>query len=243
MRLIDTFKLVVWEVFNPLLLRAKKRKRYPFNGAFLGLNLGCGMDNPRKWLGVDGGVYVLLQKVPTPVLKLVSKLMDTQKTYSREEYIQKIRNANVLHHELDYGIPFDDNTIPAVFSSHLFEHITKKDADRLLHECFRVLKPGGIIRVVVPSLDVEVERIRNAIRSYDSGDPSSIQPWVTSNVVGYTNKYANHRWMYNFPELSDALRRAGFVEITEQKFKEGRMPDVERLDTRGGIFAEAVKPV
>src|SRR5436190_10746610 len=118
MRLIDTLKLVVWEVFNPLVLRAKKGKRYPFNGANLGLNLGCGMDNPRKWLGVDGGVYVLLQKAPTPVLKLVSKFMSTRKTYSRGEYIQKIRNANVLHHELDYGIPFDDDTIPAIFSSH-----------------------------------------------------------------------------------------------------------------------------
>jgi len=242
MRVLDIFKLVAWEVVNPLLLQAKKRKRYVFNGSYAGINLGCGYDNPSNWLGIDGGVYVLLQKAPTPILRFLSKFTKTQKKYSREEYLQKIRGSNVLHHELDYGIPFDDDKIPAIFSSHFFEHITQMDANRLLHECFRVLKPGGIIRLVVPSLDAEVGRIRQAITQYEAGDISGIQPFVTSDIVGYTNKYGHHRWMYNFAEMRDALRRAGFVQISEEKFREGRIPDVEKLDTRVGIFVEASKP-
>ena len=242
MKLLDIFKLVAWEVVNPLLLHAKKQRRYVFNGSYIGINLGCGMDNPSKWLGIDGGVYVLLQKVPVPILKLVSRFTETQKKYSVEEYIQKIRGGDFLHHELDYGIPFDDNCIPAIFSSHFFEHITQMDANRLLRECFRVLKPGGTIRVVVPSLDEEVARIRQAVRQYEAGDVSAIQAFVTSNGVGYTNKYDNHRWMYNFAEMREALRRAGFVQITEVRFRQGRIPEVEKLDTRGGIFVEASKP-
>jgi len=124
MKALDIFKLVAWEVVNPLLLQAKKRKRYVFNGSYAGINLGCGYDNPSNWLGIDGGVYVLLQKAPTPILRFLSKFTKTQKKYSREEYLQKILGSKVLHYELDYGIPFDDNRIPAIFSSHFFEHIT-----------------------------------------------------------------------------------------------------------------------
>ncbi len=59
----------------------------------------------------------------------------------------------VIQHNLHLGIPFPDNSFEMVYHSHLLEHFLKQDAAKFLIECFRVLKPGEIIRIAVPDLE------------------------------------------------------------------------------------------
>lgn len=59
-----------------------------------------------------------------------------------------VKEANILK-----GIPHPDNSFDVVYHSHLFEHLPRAQALHFIKECFRVLKPGGIIRVVVPDLE------------------------------------------------------------------------------------------
>ena len=55
--------------------------------------------------------------------------------------------------DISSGLPFEDGQFDAVYHSHVLEHL-KPDAGRaLLVECLRVLKPGGVVRVVVPDLE------------------------------------------------------------------------------------------
>ncbi|HEY5914829.1 MAG TPA: methyltransferase domain-containing protein [Verrucomicrobiae bacterium] len=49
--------------------------------------------------------------------------------------------------------PFPDGCFDAVYSSHTLEHFTLATAETLLKECFRVMKPGAVIRTVVPDLE------------------------------------------------------------------------------------------
>ncbi len=56
--------------------------------------------------------------------------------------------ANLLN-----GIPFPDESFDVVYHSQVLEHIPKEKACNFIKECFRVLKPEGIIRVVVPDLE------------------------------------------------------------------------------------------
>lgn len=62
-------------------------------------------------------------------------------------------SPQVLPYNLLKGIPFNDNFFEAVYHSHLLEHFTKNKALNFMQECFRVLKPGCIIRIVVPDLE------------------------------------------------------------------------------------------
>lgn len=62
-------------------------------------------------------------------------------------------SLNVKSHNLLEGIPYPDESADVVYHSHLLEHLTKPDAYLFMQECFRVLKPGGVIRVVVPDLE------------------------------------------------------------------------------------------
>src|SRR5579884_1880181 len=56
-------------------------------------------------------------------------------------------------HDLGNGIPLPDQSADVVYHSHVLEHFERKDAQQFLKDCYRVLKPNGIIRVVVPDLE------------------------------------------------------------------------------------------
>src|SRR5688500_9331560 len=69
----------------------------------------------------------------------------------------------VIGHNLLNGIPFNDNTFEVVYHSHVIEHFTKRDGKKFLTECYRVLKPEGIIRVAIPDLQKIVEQYQNIL--------------------------------------------------------------------------------
>ena len=59
-----------------------------------------------------------------------------------------VKSVNLLK-----GFPFDNDSFDVVYSSHVLEHFTKEQAKTLLAEARRVLKPGGVLRIVVPDLE------------------------------------------------------------------------------------------
>lgn len=59
-----------------------------------------------------------------------------------------VRQANLLA-----PLPFSDSTVGVVYSSHFLEHVPRAAVAGVLTECFRVLKPGGVLRFVLPDLE------------------------------------------------------------------------------------------
>ena len=62
-------------------------------------------------------------------------------------------SEHVIPHNLLQGIPFPDESFDLVYHSHVLEHFSKEDGRKLIEECFRVLKPGGVIRIAIPNLE------------------------------------------------------------------------------------------
>jgi hypothetical protein len=54
-----------------------------------------------------------------------------------------------------------------VYSSHFLEHIPFNQVPSFLKECYRVLKPGGVIRLVLPDFE---EMCREYLTQLDGGD-------------------------------------------------------------------------
>ena len=50
------------------------------------------------------------------------------------------------------GIPFPDNSLDFVWSSHFMEHLTNAEAKALFHDIYRVLKIGGITQHILPHI-------------------------------------------------------------------------------------------
>jgi predicted SAM-dependent methyltransferase len=59
----------------------------------------------------------------------------------------------VIKHDLREKLPFGDSSFSVVYHSHVLEHLPRRAAPGFIRECHRVLKPGGILRVVVPDLE------------------------------------------------------------------------------------------
>jgi predicted SAM-dependent methyltransferase len=55
--------------------------------------------------------------------------------------------------DLRKGIPLLNETAEIVYASHVLEHFSRADGRHFIEECHRILKPGGIIRIVVPDLE------------------------------------------------------------------------------------------
>lgn len=61
-------------------------------------------------------------------------------------------SPEVRHLDVRKGLPLADGAADACFSSHVIEHLTPEAAGSFLAEQTRVLKPGGILRIVCPDL-------------------------------------------------------------------------------------------
>ena len=59
-----------------------------------------------------------------------------------------IKRVNILT-----GLPFNDNSIDAAYSSHFLEHLNRQDGSDFINEIYRILKKDGIVRIVVPDLE------------------------------------------------------------------------------------------
>ncbi len=62
-------------------------------------------------------------------------------------------HAAVTKCNVTNGLPFAADHFEAVYHSHLLEHLTPEQGKRLNDECFRVLQPGGVLRIVIPDLE------------------------------------------------------------------------------------------
>jgi len=139
------------------------------------------------------------------------------------------------------GIPFADNSAAAVFHEHLFEHIPLEAGLVLMDETFRVLRPGGVLRVGVPDAG-------ELLRSYvgDGTYLEAIHPGRPTRLLGAQELFYWHRHttMYDEETLALTFRAGGFPEPQTREFGDSNLavaPDTERRRAET-LYMEAVKP-
>lgn len=79
-------------------------------------------------------------------------------------------DANVMAVDINGGLPFSAEFAAICYSSHVLEHLDKAGACNLISECFRVLKRGGVIRLVLPDLEALVREYLRVLDAVTSGD-------------------------------------------------------------------------
>jgi len=198
------------------------------------INLGCGLTVASGWINIDGSLNSLFAKWPTPVLRTLYRASGSKQWYTQEQYVRIIKEHQFLHHNLEYGIPLSDASADYIYSSHWLEHLFREDAERLLCEAYRVLKPGGCIRICVPDLE-------HAVRQYlDGNKEHALSYFFCSSKNGMLGR---HHYLYDFELLAALMRKANFQQVTRCSYRQGQTPDIEKLDNRPEetLYMEAVK--
>jgi len=124
--------------------------------------------------------------------------------------------------DVRHGMPFAAGTVDAIYTRHVLEHFYHDELTRVLAECHRILRPGGGIRILVPSLEL-------ACRAYLDGDDSVLMtfPHPYRSRGGRTVNLlfcdGQHRMGFDFSLMQELLEDGGFTDIrcvprTESQF-------------------------
>ncbi len=125
--------------------------------------------------------------------------------------------ASVLAHNLREALPFSDETFDVVYHSHLLEHLPRDAALPFLGECQRVMKPGGVLRLVVPDLEQIVRLYLRALEAAVEDDRQwqTHYRWIMLELYDQTVRtrsggdMARYLGDENIPNLQFVLNRMG----------------------------------
>jgi len=91
----------------------------------------------------------------------------------------------VITHDIRQALPFPENSFAVVYHSHVLEHLPHPDAPRFLRECYRVLRPGGLLRVAVPDLETICRLYLANLEGALAGDRAAAQryEWMVLELL------------------------------------------------------------
>ena len=191
------------------------------------LHLGCGGHPMDGWTNVDGGDGVHFDPPADPrVIKL---------------------------DVFDALAALPAASVDFVHSEQFLEHFTRQDGFRLLQECARVVRPGGVVRTQVPDL-------RQVVKLYL--DEVDCAPWATvqyphrmRNMAGGSDPYGKlipgeqylpamminngfhmdgHRFLHDHESLAQVLRLAGFAHVERCDFGRSKHAALHGIDHHDG---------
>jgi predicted SAM-dependent methyltransferase len=140
-----------------------------------------------------------------------------------------------LNLDLTQPLPFPDNCISTLYSSHLLEHFKYDDLVKLLSECFRVLKTGGVFSAAVPNARIYLE----AYYRPESFDPGlycrHIPAFNYNSKIDYVNYIAymdgHHNYMFDEENLLVILEKTGFKNVRLREFDQTLDMEVRNFQT------------
>ena len=222
------------------------------------LNLGCGSKTSPACINIDWSPYVRLRKH-----RVIAQLARHALRGERRVRFDALADR-VVAHDLRKGIPAADASVDVVYHSHLLEHLDRDRVPGFLEEVRRVLRPGGIHRVVVPDLEILCRRyladfhsamdfadhderigamIEQMVRREAAGTRSQPMPWrlFERTVRGDARRRGEtHQWMYDRITLPGVLAAAGFVDPIVLAYDASHIPGWSELgldvDTNGGEY-------
>jgi predicted SAM-dependent methyltransferase len=146
-----------------------------------------------------------------------------------DENIEKLD----LNWDLRKPLPFPDNSVDFIFNEHFIEHLTVEEGQRVIKDLMRVLKPGGVLRMATPDLEIVAKQY---LKSSLKGDPL-IERWhlgiqTKAESINMSFRFWGHKWLYDYEELSRRVMEAGYKKIKRAKLRNSSYEELNNLEIR-----------
>ena len=211
------------------------------------LNLGCGPKPFEEWINLDKSWNTILYKFPV-LKKAILKTLMALKWVTDDilKYIVEYpENIDVRKCDVTKGLPFKDSSVDYIYTNNMFEHLTQENFMFVLKECYRVLKKGGVLRLVVPDLfqhvaiyikDKDADKFIHRLMLQGIGDERPL-------FVRLLSKH--HLWIYDFQSISARLKKSNFNNVQKGEFGMGTIPEINIIEAQEyhptSIYVEATK--
>jgi predicted SAM-dependent methyltransferase len=158
------------------------------------------------------------------------------------------RPASLTMDCLEVADHFGENYADGIFTCHMIEHLDyPKETVRFFEQAFKVLKPGGVLRVVVPDLTL-------IARAYTAGSDLKFiygteGKWFYHKENSTAERFHffmhawEHRMVFNKPLLRELMTDAGFSDARKMPFGVSDVPEMCGIDRfqSESLCMEAVK--
>jgi SAM-dependent methyltransferase len=144
--------------------------------------------------------------------------------------------------DIRQGLPLADGSIDYAVSVHALQEIPYPDLLPVLAELRRVLKPGGVLRLVLPDLERAVAAYRRGDRDYflipdeDAGS-------IGAKLIVQLMWYGHTRTPFTRDFAHEMLGKAGFASVRDCAYwlTASEYPQIVELDNREAesLFVEA----
>jgi SAM-dependent methyltransferase len=194
----------------------------------------------KSWLGRTMGRAIYRTRPPTSRYLHVGSGFNILPNFENLDFYSWGERAKpVRRHDLRYPLPYADAIFEGAYSEHCIEHLYPNHALQLFRGVHRVLKPGAVFRCAVPDLEQYVhfyvgKPVDPAFSMFQSGCEAI---WSLTQNWGHIS-------VWDSKMLISKLREAGFSEIYQTSFRQGRNPDllVDKDERRWeSLYVEAIR--
>jgi predicted SAM-dependent methyltransferase len=157
--------------------------------------------------------------------------------------IQKID----INWDLRMPLPFPDNSADFIYNEHFLEHLTVEEGISSIKDYYRVLKPGGVMRIAMPDLE-------NIILAYNDlnwkeNNKEFLEKFGLTFIqtraerININFRWWGHKWLYDWEELERRLKEAGCEKIKRCTLFESEHEELKNLETlnESTLIAEVTK--
>ncbi len=156
------------------------------------------------------------------------------------------RSDNKIYLDATKSFPFEDSTFNYVFSEHMIEHITYQESLKMLSECYRILIPGGKIRIATPDLQFLFELYKsNKSELQKKYIKWSVKKSNTPYIMAFADTFVinrffggwEHKFIYDEKALRYILVKIGFIGIKKYHLNESDDEQLRGLENENRMPA------
>ncbi len=212
------------------------------------LNIGCGNNliQDNSWVNIDNS---LLAKLRNSYLWFIFNFIINIKFIKKKLPLYFFNYPKVKIVDIRKKLPFSENFFQYIYCAQVIEHLFYSDLYQLLSQCFKVLKPGGTIRILTPDLQKLIKLYNSSnIDEFKKNDlldsknlcdhfnsffypRSHVLKKKRSFLIKFTDFMPEqHKYIYDFNTLSKMMKEVGFEEVNIVETADSIIPDVKFLD-------------
>lgn len=155
-----------------------------------------------------------------------------------------------LRWDLRDRFPCEDGVAALIYSEHTLEHLDRRFADQALAEMFRLLEPGGTLRIGVPDAGLYMRNYASDQREFFAEFRhlgGAVEPLATPlEVINQMFRMGgHHRFAWDYETLGNALAKVGFDSVRQMPAGSASRPDLcldDPTHANETLYLEAVKP-
>jgi len=124
-------------------------------------------------------------------------------------------NSTHILHDLINPIPLPDNSVDVYQSEDVFEHLPLNQLPAIINEIYRVLKPGGFLRLSMPDYRCDILKNRSLkdVNGNIIFDPLGGGQFVNGQVIN-----GGHLWFPTFETTTDLINQTNFFNYGTVNF-------------------------